>query len=391
MPPGASVFGTMRVWIENPFDNLPCEGFRPQRYWLMSEAFARAGHDVTLWTSDFSHATKSHRSVSPLVAPFRLKLVKTPPYRSNVSLARILSHRAYARRWLADARDDALTNGAPDVIVVSMPPLSTAGAALAMKREFGARVVVDVMDAWPETFHRLIPGPLRFLGAPALLLLSRMAKRAYREADLVTGVCDAYGKIALAAGAKSYTRFYHGICLPRNHMPTRPPAPSLVYTGNFGRGYDLTTAIRAVKEMDGATLDVAGAGEREAEWRACAADSPRIRFHGYLTDDELGKLLDSASVGVIPLSDDTFVGLPYKLGDYAAHGLRMVSSLRGECAAFLSRHDAGAAYDAGDVASFKDAVAKALAAKPDFARMAAELDATKIYDDYAKFVAGAAK
>jgi hypothetical protein len=384
----------MRVWIENPFDNLPCEGFRPQRYWLMSEAFARAGHDVTLWTSDFSHATKAPRSISPFSASFRLKLVKTPPYRSNVSLSRILSHRAYARRWLADAREDARTNGAPDVVVVSLPPLSTADAALAMRREFGARVVVDVMDAWPETFYRLIPSPLRFLGALALLPLSRTAKRAYREADLVTGVCDAYGKIALAAGAKSYTRFYHGVSNPATHQPANPPTHkplSLVYAGNFGRGYDLTTAIRAVKEMDGATLDVAGAGEREAEWRACAADSPRICFHGYLAADELGKLLDSASVGVIPLSDDTFVGLPYKLGDYAAHGLRMVTSLRGECAAFLERHNAGAAYAAGDVASFKGAVAKAMAAKPDFAGIAAELDAKRIYDDYARLVAGDAK
>ena len=28
----------MRVWLENPFDNLPLEGFRPQRYWLLAEA-----------------------------------------------------------------------------------------------------------------------------------------------------------------------------------------------------------------------------------------------------------------------------------------------------------------------------------------------------------------
>ena len=33
----------MRVWIVNPFDNLPLEGTRPQRYWLMARAFARAG------------------------------------------------------------------------------------------------------------------------------------------------------------------------------------------------------------------------------------------------------------------------------------------------------------------------------------------------------------
>ena len=375
----------MTVWIENPFDNLPAEGFRPQRYWLMAEAFARAGHAVTLWTSDFSHAKKAPRTLSKVEAPFRLKLVKTPPYSGNVSFRRIASHRAYAANWLADARTEASESGKPDVIVVSMPPLSTADAALAMKREFGAKIVVDVMDAWPETFERIFPAPLKFLSALALLPLRRAAKRAYRGADLVTGVCDAYEKIALSYGARSYARFYHGVSRPAEREARtagRVSRLSFVYAGNFGRGYDLTTAIRAVKATEDATLDIAGAGEREAEWRALAAHSPRIRFHGYLSDDELDKLLNSASIGVIPLSDDTFVGLPYKLGDYAAHNLRMVTSLRGECAAILERHNAGAVYDAKDPASFIDAAKKALDATPGFDQLLDELDAENIYASY---------
>ena len=379
----------MTVWIENPFDNLPAEGFRPQRYWLMAEAFAKAGHDVTLWTSDFSHAKKAPRTLSKVEAPFRLKLVKTPPYSGNVSFRRIASHRAYAANWLADARAEARESGKPDVIVVSMPPLSTADAALAMKREFGAKIVVDVMDAWPETFERIFPAPFKFLSALALLPLRRAAKRAYRGADLVTGVCDAYEKIALSYGARSYARFYHGVSRPAEREARtagRMSRLSFVYAGNFGRGYDLATAIRAVKATEDATLDIAGAGEREAEWRALAAHSPRIRFHGYLSGDELDKLLDSASIGVIPLSDDTFVGLPYKLGDYAAHNLRMVTSLRGECAAILERHNAGAVYDAKDPASFIAAAKKALDTTPGFDQLLDELDARRIYDDYVKCV-----
>ena len=382
----------MTVWIENPFDNLPAEGFRPQRYWLMAEAFAKAGHDVTLWTSDFSHAKKAPRMLSKVEAPFRLKLVKTPPYSGNVSFRRIASHRAYAANWLADARSAAKESGKPDIIVVSMPPLSTADAALAMKKEFGAKIVIDVMDAWPETFERIFPAPLKFLSSIALLPLRRAAKRAYRGADLVTGVCDAYGEIACANGAREYARFYHGVSLPANHPPSPrlrragEPRLSFVYAGNFGRGYDLSAAIKAVIEDENATLDIAGAGEREAEWRALAAHSPRIRFHGYLSGDELDKLLDSASIGVIPLSDDTFVGLPYKLGDYAAHGLRMVTSLRGECAAILEKHGAGAVYDAKDAKSFIAAAKKVQVSKPDFASLLAELDAAKIYDDYVKRV-----
>ena len=373
----------MTVWIENPFDNLPAEGFRPQRYWLMAEAFARAGHDVTLWTSDFSHAKKAPRTLSKVEAPFRLMLVKTPPYSGNVSFRRIASHRAYAANWLADARAEAKESGKPDVIIISMPPLSTADAALAMKKEFGAKIVVDVMDAWPETFERLFPAPLKFLSAIALLPLRRAAKRAYRGADLVTGVCDAYGDIARASGARGYARFYHGIDTSKARGANTQRQPlSFVYAGNFGRGYDLSAAIKAVLENENATLDIAGAGEREAEWRALAAHSPRIRFHGYLSGDELDKLLDSASIGIIPLSDDTFVGLPYKLGDYAAHNLRMVTSLRGECAAILEKHSAGAVYDAKDANSFMAAAKKVQASMPDFASLLSELDAEKIYASY---------
>ena len=373
----------MTVWIENPFDNLPAEGFRPQRYWLMAEAFAKAGHDVTLWTSDFSHAKKAPRTLSKIEAPFRLKLVKTPPYSGNVSFKRIASHRTYAANWLADARAEAKESGKPDIIVLSMPPLSTADAALAMKKEFGAKIVVDVMDAWPETFERIFPAPLKFLSAIALLPLRRAAKRAYRGADLVTGVCDAYGDIARASGAREYVRFYHGIDTSKasGANAQRPPL-SFVYAGNFGRGYDLSAAIKAVLENEDATLDIAGAGEREAEWKALAAHSLRIRFHGYLSGDELDKLLDNASIGIIPLSDDTFVGLPYKLGDYAVHNLRMVTSLRGECAAILEKHNAGAVYDAKDPSSFIAAAKKVQASTPDFTSLLSELDAEKIYANY---------
>jgi hypothetical protein len=56
----------MRVWIESPFDNLPQEGFRKQRFWLMAEAFARRGHEVVYWTGDFNHIGKTRRR---MVAP----------------------------------------------------------------------------------------------------------------------------------------------------------------------------------------------------------------------------------------------------------------------------------------------------------------------------------
>lgn len=88
----------MRVWIINPFDNLPLEGYRPQRYWLMARGFVAKGHDVTYWTSDFSHATKKMRVlVHEANAGFTVKMVPTLKYPRNVSLKRVASHRRLAR------------------------------------------------------------------------------------------------------------------------------------------------------------------------------------------------------------------------------------------------------------------------------------------------------
>ena len=419
----------MVVWIQNPFDTLPSEGGRKMRYWLLSEAFARAGHRVTLWTSDFSHATKRRRecgagavekwkggevekcdvvatgatsgasatcglkSPPPLASQgIEVRLVPTLPYSRNVSLARIRSHRAYAAEWMRLAQDTSLPR--PDLVVASIPTISGAEAALSLGRRFGAKVVVDVMDAWPETFERLAPRPLRPLAHALLTPLRRRARRVYRDADLVTGVSERYRELT---GRADYHLAYHGIdiasCEPsspsRHSSPSRPDPGSrrgtlrLVYAGNLGRTYDLATVVKAVEADPRLTLDVAGFGEFRS-------DCPRVRFHGLLSERDLRTLLESCDVGVVPMAAESWVGVPYKLCDYARAGLKVVSSLGGETSGLLERWQCGATYRAGDAASFAAAVAS-VASMPSGAsrRMCEELfDAGRIYDGYVRRVTG---
>ena len=409
----------MRVFIVNPFDNLPIEGFRPQRYWLMAEAFAAAGHDVTLFTSDFNHTTKRkrewerevevgqrkiewEREVGVGQRNFKLVMIPTKPYRKNVSLARILSHRRFVkdlrscihdRPYLISNLSSLISSSSrPDLIIVSLPLIGTAAVALELKRKYGTRVVVDIMDDWPGTFYRLFPRWMRPFARLALAPLRRAAERAYREADLVTGVADRYADLALKAGAKSYKRFYHGInCTPSdprgNHCtPSDSRGSALVshsrynncfailYLGNLGRTYDLKTAIDAVAMDERLTLDIAGKGDQEKELKEYArerdvfsttegtentevndcwpaAQEGRVRFWGYLGEKEIAELAAKCRFGLVPMSDESCVGVPYKFADYARYGLYILSSLRGESAALLAKHGAGAVYDAGDAKS----------------------------------------
>ena len=384
----------MHVWIENPFDNLPFEGFRPQRYFLMAEAFAALGCETVLWTADFNHTTKSVRAMRPGAAlPENpgIRLVHERPYSGNVSFGRMASHWGYARNWLREATREVRSGGAPDLIVVSSPPLSAGGAARRLAKMSGAALVVDVMDAWPETFERVAP---RFLLSP----LRAMAKRNYLAADAITAVADSYLDLVASYGYRGPAkRFYHGIPLPSAPEPapsrSQGGAVRLVYIGNLGRTYDISTALAAVAANERFTLDVAGKGDGEREVRNFAAMESlggRIRYHGYLGEEELSRLLAECDIGIVPMEKESFVGIPYKLADYARASVAAVSSLGGESESLLSRYGAGAVYEALSPGSFAAAV-DALAARLPEAKAAAfemarrEFDSERIYRDYAAF------
>jgi len=364
----------MTVWIANPFDNLPPEGVRPQRYWLMARAFARAGHRVTLWSSDFSHARKAPRTLTDGARwegdGFRLVLVPTPPYPRNVCLRRILSHRAFARnlRKLVEQEPQS-----PDLVIASLPPLASAAALADFCRARGIAFVVDVMDAWPENFARVVP---RWTLAP----LRARARRIYRSAQGVSAVATRYLDLAKSYGAQCPMHLaYHGILRKQVRPVFAEGAFRLVYVGTMGKSYDLETVIDAVREMSDVELDLAGTGPKEAALRARAEGCARIHFHGYLGEEELCALLARANAGLVPMFDDSCVGVPYKLADYAAAGLPVVNTLHGETERLLAEHGAGVTCAAGDVRALCAAVAD-LRARDAAALRAGALALARLFD-----------
>ena len=176
---------------------------------------------------------------------------------------------------------------------------------------------------------------------------------------------------------------------PQTPFTFHPSPFTLLYLGAMGASYDLETVIDAVKEMEDVELDIAGSGPKESALRARAADCSRIRFHGYLAENDLQMLLSKADAGVIPMFPNSCVGVPNKLADYAAAGLRVVNSLPGETADIVARFSAGTFYDTGSVESFKAAVRdlqkkEASGFLPDAFRDF--FDARRLYSGYVRFV-----
>lgn len=131
----------------------------------------------------------------------------------------------------------------------------------------------------------------------------------------------------------------------------------------------------------------AGTGPKEMALRRRAADCPRIRFRGYLEKDATASIFRRAHAGVIPMFPDSCVGVPNKLADYAAAGLRVVNSLPGETAQILDKFGAGVSYEAGNMVSFIRAVRKLRQldhAVPDGFRLL--FDAERLYGGFVDFI-----
>jgi glycosyltransferase involved in cell wall biosynthesis len=160
--------------------------------------------------------------------------------------------------------------------------------------------------------------------------------------------------------------------------------------------YDLETLVRCVAEMDSVTLDVAGGGPDRPRLEALAAELDggrgKIRFHPYLKTDELTQMLRGADVGVIPMFPESCVGVPGKIADYAAAGLKVAECLGGETAALLDEFGVGVHYKAGSVASLREAVeaARSLDVAGARERFARRFDAAEVMDGYVKWVSGLA-
>ena len=170
-----------------------------------------------------------------------MRLIDAPPYARNVSIRRILSHRAFARKWRLEALNAVETKELPrpDLIVTSLPPLATHETARALRDAFACRLVVDIQDAWPEAFEGLLPfpSPLRRLLARLFFGSARaVARRAYLTADCLTAVGREYLETARSYGADAPMAVFRlGIAdIVEDAAPVADGPLRLVYGGNMG-------------------------------------------------------------------------------------------------------------------------------------------------------------
>ena len=355
----------MIIWIVNPYGTLPSEGWREYRSSMLARALASRGHNVTWWISDFEHRSKSFRSPSIFFDSLLPKLVKVigvpcPAYKKNISFGRIKYEIEFGKKFAILSEFES----PPHVIVLADPSLFYSSQVVNYAHSIGAKLVLDVLDLWPEQFQVALPNFLRPLGRLIFAPLYWRRKRLVRQVDGVVGVtkdhllavnppkntpnmvaylgldCKKFGEDSLKSLPDAIVKFAQDSDL------------IVVYAGTLGEAYDLATVLQAAQRVirlnERVKFLFAGEGPYSQQVLSlCNAFPDNILFIGKVSSDLLPAIYRLCHIGICSYSSDSTVTMPVKLYDYLAGGLHVLYSITGEIDSLLSQNFCGSKYEAG--------------------------------------------
>ena len=365
----------LRIAVANPFDPLPGEPVPPARYASLCRVLAGRGHEVHWFSSDFSHLFKRPRDVEALTAAarqggYRLTLAPTRPYHTNISPARLLSHRLLTRRLRRTWSSEGLRY---DVVLASLPTSGIAMAAAELAHRCNSQLVLDVQDLWPETFERFWPPSLRWANRVAFAPLASQVRRAYRRADALVGVADGYidhakpylrpnvptAMIPLGVDLDAFDRFRR----PLDQLGLDRPGSQvwLFVSGSLGRYVWVEAIVALMSELHRRDpqryrVNIVGSGDAEKDLRQAVSGLPNVRMHGRVSEELFASLATASDVALLPIRPDAQVFLPNRVFQYFAAGLPILSTIPGQLQRLLAEHQAGITCDGDNASAMADAV-----------------------------------
>lgn len=315
---------------------ITCFEFYESRMIAAGEQLAALGYETIFIESDFRHLQRQRR----MDQKDGLVFIPTKSYRRNLSLARINSHRVFAKDALKKA-------GAfdPDLLYVVVPPNSLVKRTAAYKeRHPKVKVIFDILDLWPETL------PIK----NAMHLFPCRCWKALRDrylgcADHVFTECDLFRSVidTSAIEEKISTIYLSRQIRPFSSTPSLSlHRIDLAYLGSINNIIDIPricNLIRALVAKIPVTVHVIGNGENKDLFleglKKAGAD---VKFYGELYDmDEKQRIFDQCHFGLNILKDTVCIGLTMKSIDYFECGLPVVNTISGDTEDFIHRYRVG--------------------------------------------------
>ena len=357
----------MRIWIVNPYGNLPGEGWSPYRSTFLAEALAKNGHEVLWWVSNIEHRSKKIRPVAQddviVSRGFKLRVIVSSSYQGNISVDRICYERNFMRAVLQRIR---FGKEQADVVILGEPALFNSDISKLIAPAAGAKLIIDVLDLWPELLAISIPRLLRRWHRLFLAPLYWRRAAFLRKADGFLACSQDY--LALAQKCAPHRPgqvVYWGFDTEKFRaardkstaaqplaLPPKPPGEIwAIFAGTLGENYDLPTILRCAENIQSAghpiRILLAGDGPLRSFVESTIHKKKlySVIYLGRLDVDMLCRIYSQCDVALSTYVSNSTVSMPIKAYDYFAAGLPLVNSLGRDLGDFVRSHRLGVQYE----------------------------------------------
>ena len=355
----------IKIWINEIGEPLPLEdNVRMHRYGRFCRYLAEQGHDVTWWTSSFSHAPKKHfveQDQDISIHGYTLRLIKGPGYPKNVSFQRIQHNKHFAKSWAQQAEKFT----PPDLIINPIPVIEIADAAIHYAQKHQVPVLIDIRDEWPDELANIAPSPLRPLARLFLSSLYKKMNRVCSQANGVMGISQKqmnYG-LSFAGRSQQDTDYVFPLGYPSPQLnpeqekqaqewlskqfPTHHFKAVACFFGTIGRYFELEHVIQAAQQLPHIGFILAGDGDSFAKYKKMAAPYSNVFMPGWVDQPKIQAIMKASDIGLAPYVDNQAFSLPNKVFEYMSGGLAIISSIQQEFKELSEQHQLGRSYSPG--------------------------------------------
>ena len=284
--------------------------------------------------------------------------------------------------------------GRRDIVFIESPPLFLVLPGLLIGRMAKARIVMNVSDVWPETGLRI---GLQMRRVP-LLLLERLERLGYEKSDLVTAttpkasesIAERFPQVATAVipGGTDVDLFRpsrrsHAL---RASLALDEGGTLVGYCGLHGLFQGLEVMVRAAqafRDDPNIKFVLAGDGPTKAMLveLAKASGLDNVVFKPPLPRDEVGELVASFDLALVPLAAELPGTMPSKVYETLACGVPLIVCEGCEAATLVTDLGLGRVVPPRDVDALVDAIEDLLGDPAELKRIGRKArDLAKRYD-----------
>ncbi len=306
-----------------------------------------------LVTTNFNHATKKEFQKS--TKEESIIHLNVPKYKTNISIKRFYSHTIFAFQLLRYL----FKNGKNYYIIYSTVPTSLSALICVVYSKLNKkRIIVDVIDLWPESFSILLPFSnfLKYFLFPWYLTsfsVYRFADKLFTESKKYREYVQNFSKekveyVNLGVDVELVAK---NIQKGNSAIKKNNDFVYICYGGSLGNSYDFDVILDSLKLLKKNNYSkfhfvfIGDGDKREYIQKKILEFDLPASITGRLSYADFIKTLSECDIGINTFLKDTEVVYSYKFNDYVSVGLAVLNNLKGETSDLIIKHNIGSNFD----------------------------------------------